>query len=128
MAVPILRRIAMRTITSVVVVCLALTAGLSAAVTGSISGTVKDNTEAVLLNVTVIATNEATGVTSTTQTNDLGVYSFLALPAGRYQVEIRQPGFKDFRQTHINLSANSALRLAVTLVLGTLSDTVEVTA
>jgi hypothetical protein len=124
----ILRRIAMRTITSVVVMCLALTAGLSAAVTGSISGTVKDNTEAVLPHVTVIATNQATGVTSTTQTNDVGVYSFLALPAGRYQVEIRQDGFKDFRQTNINLSANSALRLDVTLVLGTLSDTVEVSA
>jgi hypothetical protein len=118
----------MRTILTTVGVCLALTAGLSAAVTGSISGTVKDDSDAVMPNIIVTATNLATGVKSTTRTNAAGAYSFLALPAGRYQVDVRQAGFKDFRQTNITLNANSALRLDVVLQLGTLSESVEVSA
>ena len=118
----------MRTIISVAAVCLALTASLSAAVTGSVSGVVKDDTDAVVPNITVIATNMATGVRSTTQTNALGMYSFLALPVGRYQISVDVPGFREFRQTNINLSANSALRIDIVLEVGTLSDSVEVTA
>jgi carboxypeptidase family protein len=116
----------MRTIMSVVAVCLTLTAGLSAAVTGSISGTVKDNSDAVVPNVTVTATNMATGVKSTTQTNGVGAYSFLALPVGRYEVALRSPGFKEFRRTDINISANSALRIDIVLEVGAFTDTVEV--
>src|SRR5439155_355918 len=101
---------------------------MAADVTGSISGTVKDNTDAVVPNVAVIATNQATGVKSTTRTNDIGVYAFLALPVGKYQVEVRQPGFKDLRQTNIELNANSALRIDVTLQMGAVSETVEVSA
>ena len=116
----------MRTIMSVVAVLLTLTASLSAAVTGSISGTVKDKSDAVVPNATVTATNMATGVKSTTRTNGVGAYSFLALPVGRYEVALRLPGFKDFRQTDINISANSALRIDIVLDVGTLTDTVEV--
>jgi len=118
----------MRTFLSMVATFLALTVGLSAAVTGSISGTVKDDSDAVLPYVTVTATNQATGVRSTSQTNAVGAYSFLALPVGPYKVEVLKPGFKDFRQTDINLSANSALRVDIVLELGSVSDTVEVSA
>jgi hypothetical protein len=117
----------MRTIICAVGVCLALTAAAWASVTGSITGTIKDNTGAVMPGVTVTATEMATGVKSTTQTNAEGVYSFLALPAGRYQVDAQVQGFKDFRKTDITLNANSVLRLDIPLEVGSLSDTVEVT-
>ncbi len=116
----------MRTIMSAVAVCLTLTAGLSAAVTGSISGTVKDYSDAVVPDATVTATNMATGVKSTTQTNGVGAYSFLALPVGRYEVALRLSGFKEFRRTDINISANSALRIDIVLEVGAFTDTVEV--
>ena len=104
----------MRSITCGIVLCLALTATAWASVTGTISGTVKDNTDAVMPGVTVIATNEATGTKHTAQTNAEGVYSFLALPAATYRVDVQQTGFKDFRQVNIVLNANAVLRLDIT--------------
>jgi hypothetical protein len=118
----------MRTTICAVAICLAMTAAVWASVTGTISGTVKDNTDAVVPGATVTATEMATGVKSTTVTNAEGVYSFLALPVGRYQIDVQLQGFKDFRQTDITLNANSVLRLDVPLQLGQVSDTVNVTA
>src|SRR4029450_8024731 len=108
--------------------CLALVATAWASVTGSISGTVKDNTDAVMASVTVVATNQATGVKNTATTNAEGVYSFLALPAGTYRVDVQQSGFKDFRKVDIVLNANAVLRLDIPLQVGEITDTVEVTA
>ena len=64
----------------------------------------------------------------TAQTNAEGVYSFLALPAATYRVDVQQTGFKDFRQVNIVLNANAVLRLDITLQLGGVTDVVEVSA
>jgi len=117
----------MRSIVSAVGLCLVVTAMAWASVTGSITGTIKDNSGAVMTGVTVIATELSKGVKSTATTNEEGVYSFLALPAGKYQVDVQVQGFKDFRKTDITLNANSVLRLDIPLEVGSLSDTVEVT-
>jgi hypothetical protein len=117
-----------RSVLCAAVLCLALVATAWASVTGSISGTVKDNTDAVMPSVTVVATNQDTGVKHTTQSNAEGVYSFLALPAGTYRVDVQQSGFKDFRKIDIVLNANAALRLDIPLQVGEVTDTVEVTA
>ncbi len=118
----------MRRAMCVMALCLAMAASAWASVTGSISGTVKDNSGAIVPGATVVATNLATGVKAETQTNSEGVYSFLALPAGKYQVDVTLSGFKDFRKTDITVNANDVLRLDVPLELGTVTDTVEVTA
>jgi hypothetical protein len=118
----------MRSVTCGLTLCLAITATAWASVTGRISGTVKDNTDAVMPGVTVVATNEGTGVNHTAQTNAEGVYSFLALPAATYRIDVQRTGFKDFRQVNIVLNANAVLRLDITLQVGGLTDVVEVTA
>jgi hypothetical protein len=118
----------MRSVTCGIALCLAVTATAWASVTGRISGTVKDNTDAVMPGVAVVATNEATGVKHTAQTNAEGVYSFLALPVAIYRVDVQQTGFKDFRQVNIVLNANAVLRLDITLQLGGRTDVVEVSA
>src|SRR4029453_18812341 len=118
----------MRSITCGIVLCLALTATAWASVTGTISGTVKDNTDAVMPGVTVVATNEDTGTKHTAQTNAESVYAFLARPAATYRVDFQQTGFKDFRQVNIVLNANAVLRLDITMQLGGLTDVVEVSA
>ncbi len=53
----------------------------------SLSGTVADATGAVLPGVTVTATNEGTGVVSTSVTNSAGVYNFVKLLFGSYTVK-----------------------------------------
>jgi Carboxypeptidase regulatory-like domain len=110
--------------------CFALTAlGVSAQNTsGTISGTVKDKTGAVMANVTVTATNEATNVVNTVQTNEAGAYSFLSLSIGTYDVEAKVAGFNDYKQTGITLDVNDHLTVDVTMEVGAVSQTVEVSA
>ena len=55
---------------------------------GSISGTVTDQTGAVIPDTTVTALNLDTTVQQTTKTNANGFYNFTALPVGRYEIEI----------------------------------------
>src|SRR5437870_1762889 len=63
---------------------------------GGISGRVVDSTGAVLPGVTVTATNEATGVSRTTNTSATGDFSLADLALGVYKVEFSLSGF----QTH----------------------------
>src|SRR5205807_3888361 len=63
-------------------------------ITGSISGTVKDPTGAVVSNATVSVVNTDTGVTvRTVKTDSAGNYSAQLLPIGHYQITIEAPVF-----------------------------------
>ncbi len=112
------------------VVCfMLLAAGISAQQTGgTISGTVRDNSGGVIQGVAVAATNVATGVTNTVSTNATGSYSFLSLSVGTYNIDARQTGFNNFQQTNLVLNVNDALRVDITLEVGAVSTTVEVSA
>ena len=59
--------------------------------TGSIVGTVKDQTGAVVNTATVKATNVETGFSRSAPTNGYGEYRIDYLPVGRYTVEWRRP-------------------------------------
>jgi hypothetical protein len=99
-----------------------------AAVTASISGTVKDASGAVIAGASVAVTNTDTGIAQAQHTNAQGYYSFQQLPLGRYNVDVTQTGFKAFRQTGLVLDVNAALVVDVTLELGQVTEQVEVTA
>ena len=97
-----------------------------AGVTASISGTIKDPSGASVVGATVAATNVGTGITQTQTTNDQVFYSFQTLPLGKYTVEIRKPGFKEYRQTNITVDVNSALTVDVMLQVGQINEKIEV--
>ena len=59
---------------------------IEASITGSISGTVKDPSGAVIPKAEVTVTEVNTSVTHTTHTDDQGSFSFLALPVGHYRL------------------------------------------
>jgi len=61
--------------------------------TGSISGAVKDSTGAVLPGAAVRATNVSTGVVDKVVGDASGVYTFLSLPLGTYNLEVEVTGF-----------------------------------
>ena len=94
-----------------------------AAITGSISGTVTDQTGAVMPQVTVLALNQETGVRQSVVTDSRGFYSFTALPVGLYTITASQQGFESFRQTNIKVDANSAVRADVQFRVGTVATT-----
>jgi carboxypeptidase family protein len=56
---------------------------------GSLSGTVKDPSGAVIPGVSVTATNIVLNTMSTTVTDGQGLYSFPKLPVGRYEVTLQ---------------------------------------
>src|SRR5580693_7065946 len=124
------RRSAMRIRRSAIVAVLAfmlfaLTLA-SASITGSISGVVTDKSGAVITGATVVATDTLTGVQSTQKTDSKGFYNLPTLAVGTYDLEIKQVGFKTYRQTGLVIDANSALRVDASLAIGSISEKVEV--
>src|SRR6476620_10601377 len=98
-------------------VCLALLPGRALAQyeNGSIVGTVRDNSGAVIPDAAVKVTNRATGVVSTRQTNDSGDYEVPALRVVQYNVEVTKTGFAPARATDITVSVGARQRIDLTL-------------
>lgn len=97
-----------------------------ASITGSISGTVRDPSGAVIPAATVVALNTKTGVKETAVTDSRGFYSFPELPIGDYQVSIRKAGFRLYKQRGLVLNINTALRVDATLEVGAVAQAVTV--
>ena len=68
------------------VVVLAVTPALAQMTTGSVSGTVADQTGAVIPGATVTLTNDATGVTREVQTNQVGTFVIDRVRPGTYTI------------------------------------------
>lgn len=96
--------------------------------TGSILGTVKDPSGAIVPNAKVTLLNTATSVSFTTDTNESGNYSFPAIKTGAYQVTVEAPGFKKSVRSGIQLSIQQQAEIDFTLETGDISQSVEVTA
>ncbi len=110
------------------IVCLAFPAILSAQGTGGrILGRVADPTGAVLSNVRVVATNEATGVSHDALSNDSGDYVFPNLPVGTYTLSFELAGFKKDVRKSIALDVNQVITLNMTMQLGAAQEVVDVT-
>src|SRR6202142_429885 len=103
-----------------------LTVAAWAGVGGSISGTVKDGSGAVVSGATLVATNTGTGIRQTTTTDDKGSYSFPSLPIGTYDLDVARPGFKPYRRTGVVIDANSVLVVDAILEVGQNTDTITV--
>src|SRR5437879_47297 len=96
--------------------------------TAQISGTVRDQTGAVLPGVEISVTQTATGAKRTAVTNETGNYVLASLPLGPYLLEAGLPGFKTYVQTGIVLQVDANPTINVALQLGQVSDQVEVQA
>lgn len=95
---------------------------------GSVLGTVKDQTGAVIPGAKVSLTNEETGFAITTATGADGSYIFNPVKIGTYSVVAEAPGFQKITQGHLTVNIQQQLVVNLTLRPGTLTQTVEVTA
>ncbi|HTV53527.1 MAG TPA: carboxypeptidase-like regulatory domain-containing protein, partial [Terriglobia bacterium] len=107
---------------------LVLAASLWAVATGSISGTVKDPSGAVIPGASLILVNTALGSEFHATSDSRGFYSFPTLPVGHYDLTIEAPGFERQRRTNLTVDTESALAVDITLELGRQSQTVTVSA
>lgn len=112
----------------IVLIMLSSAALLRADVTGSILGVVHDRSQAVVAGAKVVATNVQTNLTQETTSGSDGSYRILALPAGNYKLIVTARGFRTFTETDIVVKVNDELRFDVTLDVGNVTETVEITA
>lgn len=89
-------------------------------------GTVSDVTGAVVPNAKVDLTNEATGVKFTSTTDANGQYRFNNMAVGRYDLAVTAAGFAAQTVKAIDLQLNKNATTNVTLQVGTVSSTVDV--
>src|SRR6476646_7344821 len=93
-----------------------------------ISGTVRDQSGAILPGVDVTATQTDTGIIRSTITNETGYYVLPTLAVGPYRLEAALPGFRTFVQTGIALQVNRDAVINPVLEVGQITEQVEVQA
>ncbi len=98
-----------------------------AAQNAALVGTVKDPAGAVVPNVRVILTNVRSGVTLSTTTAEDGNYEFPAVRPGDYSLKVERAEFKTFVQGPFALLVDQRARMDVSLEVGTVNETVNVT-
>jgi Carboxypeptidase regulatory-like domain/TonB-dependent Receptor Plug Domain len=116
-------------ITFLVILLTALSAPLLAQnISGTITGTARDSSGAVIPNATVLITNsDQNTVVFTGKTNSAGQYTAPFLPVGNYSVAVDAPGFKKAQHTGIKLDVNQNLTTDLVLEPGSAQQTVTVT-
>jgi hypothetical protein len=114
-------------------VCGVLVAALSHGVfaqdfRGAVAGTVTDSSGGRTPGVTVTAVNVATNGTSTTTTDSEGAYTLRYLAPGTYSVTAELAGFKKLVRENIEVRIGDRLELDLHLEVGSMQETVSVTA
>src|SRR5438045_2204116 len=99
-----------------------------AAQTGSIAGSIRDASGAMVPNIEVVLTQGETGFARTTSTDPNGFYLFPLLPVGAYALNVNAPGFRRYERNGFVLSVNQQATLDVALQIGDIAETVKVTA
>ena len=94
---------------------------------GTISGLVTDPAGALIAGARVVLLNRATGVSQRTTTSSAGLYTFISLNPGLYQVTASQTGFKSVAQDKVSVSVDQVAEVNITLQVGAISETVTVT-
>jgi hypothetical protein len=110
------------------IACLLATGAHAQTTTGRISGTVSDASGAVLPGVTVTVTEATTAFTKSAITDSRGSYVFVDLPRGTYNVVAELTGFKKGVKNGYSLVADGRVTVNFSLSVGTVSESIEVTA
>src|SRR5438128_9138110 len=95
--------------------------------TGSIQGTITDQTGAVVPAAKVTLTNEGTNLAITTTSGADGGYIFTPVKIGNYSVTAEAQGFQRVTQSHLTVNIDQQLVVDLSLKPGAVSQTVEVT-
>ena len=110
-----------------VVLALALPSGAVAqSDTGSISGSVRDTSGAIISGVSVTLTNEETGQSSQTKSGSIGEYTFSPVKIGHYSLSAEFSGFEKLQQNGITVNVQQNVQINITLQPGQTRETVVV--
>src|SRR5262245_55253223 len=94
--------------------------------TGTLSGQVSDQSNAVITGAKVTAINISTGTKRQVTTNEQGYFTIPLLPPSRYTVTVEQKGFASAEVKNVELNVNTTVRLDFQLAISDLTQMVEV--
>lgn len=112
-------------ILSVLFLC-ALGFALAQSGRGGISGLIADQSGAIVSGARVVAQDQATSVKLTTVSTAAGLYSFVSLAPGNYQVTVTAKGFETEVRKNITVTLDEVSTANVTLTVGSVSEVVTV--
>lgn len=93
-----------------------------------VSGTITDQTGAIIHGATVTVTDEATGIVHSTTTNDSGYYTIPSLSPGRYTIVVTAPSFQTLTSHGNNVDPSVYTTANLQVSTGSTSETVQVSA
>ncbi|MBX5495285.1 MAG: TonB-dependent receptor [Bryobacteraceae bacterium] len=96
--------------------------------TATLTGTIRDTSQAVIEAAVVKATNVNTGEVFSGVTTADGIYTIPLIKPGDYKVSAEAQGFKQFQQTGVRLETGATVRIDFTLEVGAVAETVTVEA
>ncbi len=116
-------------ILALALLCSAYTAGYGQNLTGQLSGTVTDQSGAVVPNANITLKNQLSGDTRRTVSNSDGVFAFASVPTGEYTITIESQGFAKWERAGVRVSAGDR-RSVSDIVLGAsaVAGTVDISA
>jgi hypothetical protein len=95
---------------------------------GEITGQVGDPSGAGVPDSVVTLTNTTTNAARQTNSNGQGLYTFPSVPPGIYNLKVEHSGFKTVSSNNVEVEVQQTVRLDLTLQVGQVSDSIEVTA
>lgn len=93
---------------------------------GSVLGTIRDSSGAVVPGATVTLTNIDTGISAQTTSNESGEYEFASVRVGRYKVTAEKSGFANALANDVVMNVSARQRVDLTLSLSQATESVEV--
>lgn len=116
-------------ILATVVLVIAFTAGATAQVlTGTIAGTVLDQTGAVVPGAAITATDTATGHSYKVTSDQSGNYTITNLPNSTYRIQVEHPGFAKYQIANVVVAVSQTTPVPVKLEVATAGTEVVVEA
>ena len=110
----------------IIVLCGLATALHAQSTNASITGYVTDSSKAAIVGARVIAINVDTNVRYQTTSNNVGSYSIVNLPPGRYRIEVEKEGFKSVVKSDVMLHVQDVIATNFEMGLGSTSEVVTV--
>ena len=118
----------LRSLVGLAILLFAATPAFAQFETGSVVGTVRDTSAAVVSGATITLTNVATGVSVTRPTNADGSFEFFTVRAGTYLVTGEKTGFAVALVDNVQVQVGGRLRVDLQMPIGQISERVEVSA
>src|ERR1019366_6278456 len=122
----------MRKVLAITICALVFAAGAYAQATaglGSVSGTVRDATGAVIPGATVVVANDGKGIRRTMSSTEAGVFAAPALtPSPGYSITVTKQGFATYEVKDFEILVGQNVDFRVALQVGSASTKVDVTA